>query len=66
MLISWLEKNQCELINTSDILTFTRNMRDKQYILTLNLVFTTDQFSAEIINWQINENEYSESDHEII
>ena len=66
MLISWLKKNQCELINTSDILIFTRNMRDRQYILTLNLVFTTDQFSVNIINWQINENEYSELDHEII
>ena len=66
MLISWLKRNQCELINTSDILTFTRNMTNRQYTSTLDLAFTTGQFSAEIIDWQINENEYSGSDHEVI
>ena len=66
MLISWLKRNQCELINTSDISTFTRNMVNRKYTSTLDLTFSTSQLSAEIIDWQIKENEYSGSDHEVI
>ena len=66
ILISWLKRNQCELINISDISTFIRNMINRKYTLTLELTFSTSQLSAEIINWQIKENEYSGSDHKVI
>ncbi|SLM37364.1 Endonuclease/exonuclease/phosphatase [Lasallia pustulata] len=41
-------------------------MANRQYTSVLDLAFTTGQLAAEIIDWQINENEYSESDHEVI
>ena len=41
-------------------------MINRKYTLTLDLTFSTSQLSAEIINWQIKENEYSDSDHEVI
>ena len=66
MLISWLKRNQCELINTSNIPTFIRNMINRKYTSTLDLTFSTSQLSAEIIDWQIKENEYSGPDHEVI
>ena len=65
-LTKWLEENQCELINTSDTSTFTRNRINDQYTSTIDLTFATRQLSAEIVNWQIQENEYSDSDHEVI
>ena len=40
-------------------------MINRKYTLTLDLTFSTSQLSAEIINWQIKENEYSDSDHEV-
>ena len=66
MLISWLKRNQCKLINTSDISIFSRNIINRKYTLTLNLTFSTSQLSVEIIDWQIKENEYSDSDHDVI
>ena len=66
MLISWLKRNQCELINTSDIFTFIRNLINRKYTSTLDLTFSTSQLLAEIIDWQIKENEYSDSDHKVI
>ena len=66
MLISWQKRNQCELINTSDISTFIRNIVNRKYTSTLDLTFSTSQLSAEIIDWQIKENEYSDSDYEVI
>ena len=65
-LIHWLERNQLELINTPDTSTYTRNMANRQYTSVLDLAFTTGQLAAEIIDWQINENKYSGSDHEVI
>ena len=65
-LIKWLEENQCELINISDIFTFTRNRANGQYSSTIDLTFATRQLSTEVIDWQIKENEYSDSDHEVI
>ena len=65
-LINWLERNQLELINTPDIATYTRNMVNGKYTSVLDLVFATGQMATEIIDWQINENEYSGSDHEVI
>ena len=65
-LIEWLKENQCELINTSDTSTFTRNRASDQYTSTIDLAFATRQLSAEIVDWQIKENEYSDSDHEVI
>ena len=41
-------------------------MANRQYTSVLDLAFTTGQLAAEIIDWQINENEYSGSDHEVI
>ena len=54
------------MINTSDIPTFIRNIVNRKYTLTLDLTFSTSQLSAEIIDWQIKENEYLGSDHEVI
>ena len=65
-LTEWLEENHCELINTSDIFTFTRNRVNDQYSFTIDLTFVTRQLTAEIIDWQIKKNEYSDSDHEVI
>ena len=40
-LTEWLEENHCELINTSDIFTFTRNRVNDQYSSTIDLTFVT-------------------------
>ena len=54
-LTKWLKENHCELINTPDTSTFTRNRTNGQYTSTIDLVFATRQLSAEIVDWQINE-----------
>ncbi|SLM41335.1 Ribonuclease H-like domain [Lasallia pustulata] len=41
-------------------------MANRQYTSVLDLAFTTGQLAAEIIDWQINENKYSGSDHEVV
>ena len=41
-------------------------MINRKYTSTLDLTFSTSQLSAEIIDWQIKENEYLSSDHKVI
>ena len=70
-LIDWLIKNQCELINISDEITFSKqcNMKNDQNRTStsiIDLTFAIFHMINKITNWSINENAFTKSDHEII
>jgi hypothetical protein len=61
-LVNWLEKYDFELLNQPDILTCNRS--DNSII---DLTFTTKELLNNLsINWEIDEDKVSGSDHEII
>jgi len=60
-LVNWLEKYNFELLNEPDILTCSRS--DNSII---DLTFATKELNNMLINWEINEDKVSGSDHEII
>ena len=61
-LIEWLNKFNCELINISDEYTFTRETSNS----VIDLTFATSTLASKIINWSINEDAETDSDHEVI
>ena len=70
-LIDWLIKNQCELINISNKITFSKQcimINDQNWTLTLiiDLIFATCHMINKITDWSINENAFTESNYEII
>ena len=70
-LIDWLIKNQCELINISNEITFSKqcimkNDQNRTSTSIIDLTFATLHMINKITNWSINENAFTESDHEII
>ena len=60
-LVNWLEKYDFELLNESDILTCNRSNNS-----IIDLTFTTKELNNMLINWEIDEDKVSDSDHEII
>ena len=70
-LIDWLTKFQCELMNISNEIIFSRqcimkNDQNRTWILIIDLTFATPHMINKIMNWSINKNVFTESDHEII
>ena len=64
-------KNQCELINISNEIIFSKqcNMKNDQNrtsTLIIDLTFAIFHMINKITNWSINENAFTESNHEII
>jgi hypothetical protein len=62
VLIEWLNKFNCELINISDEYTFTRDNSNS----VLDLTFATVDLASKITNWSINDDAETDSNHEII
>ncbi len=61
-LIEWLNKFNCELINISDEYTFTRETSNS----VIDLTFATFELASKIVNWSINNDAETDSDHEVI
>src|SRR6266480_1493636 len=57
----WLEKYDFELLNESDILTCSIFNN-----FIIDLTFTTKKLNNMLINWEINEDKVTGSDHETI
>jgi hypothetical protein len=62
VLVEWLNKFNCELINISDEFTFTRENLNS----VINLIFATFDLASKITNWSINDDARTESNHEVI
>ncbi len=60
-LVNWLEKYDFELLNESDILTCSRSNNS-----IINLTFATKELNNMLLNWEIDEDKVSDTDHEII
>src|SRR5947207_4573858 len=60
-LVNWLEKYDFELLNESDILTYSRSNNS-----IIDLIFATKELNNMLINWEINEDKVTDSDHETI
>ena len=60
-LINWLEKYDFEFLNKSDILTCSRFNNS-----IIDLTFDTKELNNMLLNWEINKNKVSDSDHELI
>ena len=60
-LVNWLEKYDFELLNESDILTCSRSNN-----FIINLIFVIKELNNMLINWEINEDKVTDSDHETI
>ena len=60
-LVNWLEKYDFELLNESDISTCNRSNNS-----IIDLTFTTKKLNNMLINWEINEDKVTGSDHETI
>ena len=60
-LVNWLEKYDFELLNESDILTCSRSNNS-----IIDLTFATKKLNNMLINWEINEDKVTGSDHETI
>ena len=60
-LVNWLEKYDFELLNKSDILTCSRSNN-----FIIDLIFVIKELNNMLINWKINEDKVTDSDHEII
>ena len=61
LLVSWLNRYSCELINEFDIPTCTRSANS-----VIDLAFATQNLYQLISDWYIDESNASGSDHEII
>ncbi len=61
-LIEWLNKFNCELINTPDQYTFTRGTSSS----VIDLIFATVDLASKITKWSINDDAGTGSDHEVI
>ena len=71
LLIDWLTKNQCELINILNEIIFSKqcikkNVQNWMLTLIINLTFAIFHMINKITDWSINENAFTESNHEII
>jgi hypothetical protein len=62
VLIEWLNKFNCEIINISDEYTFNRENSNS----VIDLTFATIDFASKISNWSINDEAEIDSDHEVI
>jgi hypothetical protein len=62
VLIEWLNKFNCELINISDEYTFTRENSNS----VIDFIFAAVELTSKIKTWSINDDEEIESDHEVI
>jgi hypothetical protein len=62
VLIEWLNKFNCELINISDEFTFTRENSNS----VIDLIFATLDLASKITNWSINDDARIDSNHEVI
>jgi hypothetical protein len=62
VLIKWLNKFNCELINISNEYTFTRENSNS----VIDLIFATFDLASKITNWSINDDAEMDSDHEVI
>jgi len=60
-LVSWLDSNNCELINESDIQTCSKSANS-----IIDLSFATQKLYHLVSDWHIDESNASGSDHEII
>ena len=60
-LVNWLEKYDFELLNESDILTCSRSNNSN-----IDLIFATKELNNMLLNWEIDEDKVTDSDHEII
>ena len=63
-LISWINKFNCELINISDEMTYTSHSGISQSVL--DLTFATAKIAENIVDWSINDEIVTDSDHEVI
>ena len=63
-LISWLKRNKFSLLNQPDIPTFYRKGMTKGS--TIDLVFTSIGLKGQYIDWEIDKDLASGSDHEIL
>ena len=63
-LTTWLARYYCELVNTPDIDTYTQF--SEQTLSVIDLAFATPSLYSSIIDWQINEDLPTGSDHEVI
>ena len=66
-----MTKNQCELINIPDEITFSKqcikkNDQNRTSTSVIDLTFATPHMINKITDWSINENASTELDHEII
>ena len=63
-LISWINRFNCELINILDKMTYISHSGISQSVL--DLTFATSRIAENIIDWAINDEIVTGSDHEVI
>ena len=63
-LISWINRFNCELINSSNEMTYTSHLDISQSVL--DLTFANSKMTENIVNWAINDEIMTKSDHEVI
>ena len=61
---SWIDRFNCELINSPDKITYISNSGISQSVL--DLTFATSKMAENIVDWAINDEIVTGSDHEVI
>ena len=64
VLVGWLIRKGCELINIPDVPTYHRD--DLVNISVLDLLFATQPMMEKMLNWEIPKSLLNESDHVLI
>ena len=54
------------MANQHDVITWKRNSSKKKSISVIDLIFISQKIETKLINWTVDEKEFTESDHEII
>ena len=60
---SWINRSNCELIKISNKMTYISHLDISQFVL--DLIFTTLNFAENIVDWAINDEIMTKSDHEV-
>ena len=61
-----MKSNKLNLANAHDEITWTRNSSKIKSNSIIDLTFISQNLENKLINWTINKDESTESDHEII
>ena len=64
VLVEWFRANKCDLVNQPDIPTYTYGQGTGSSILDLTL--TTEDLFDRVVDWTVDEDAHTGSDHEVI